>query len=199
MANQCCDRRHWRVKTCISILLKLKLNEAKCIIIHKYANNPTLQTGDKCFTCFVFLSSGCLLTQLKLCLGRTVTTTPIITEELPLGHYCNNNPSHSLLCCRSPLSHHTTSSLCTKKKEKNPHNCKTALFTESASHKGAVNQSSLMLWVWIPRRFLTCLKMQTGETPYSLRTVCAPSFRSLIFYISKMLSGTTLRARFSGC
>lgn len=154
---------------------------------------------DKCFTCFVFLSSGSLLTQLKLCLGRTVTTTPIITEELPLGHYCNNNPSHSLLCCRSPLSHHTTSSLCTKKKEKNPHNCKTALFTESASHKGAVNQSSLMLWVWIPRRFLTCLKMQTGETPYSLRTVCAPSFRSLIFYISKMLSGTTLRARFSGC
>lgn len=121
MANQCCDRRHWSVKTCISILLKLKLNEAKCIIIHKYANNPTLQTGDKCFTCFVFLSSGSLLTQLKLCLGRTVTTTPIITEELPLGHYCNNNPSHSLLCCRSPLSHHTTSSLCTKKKGKKTH------------------------------------------------------------------------------
>lgn len=105
---------------------------------------------------FFFPPSGSRLTQLKLCLGRTVTTTPIITEVLPLGHYCNNNPSHSLLYCRSPLSRHTTSSLCTKKtKQKKPRNCEATLFTESASHKGAVNQSSLMLWVWIPRHFLT--------------------------------------------
>lgn len=151
--------------------------------LHKYANNPPLQTGDKCFTCFVFLSSGSLLTQLKLCLGRTVTTTPIITEELPLGHYCNNNPSHSLLYCSSPLSHHTTSSLCTKKERKKPHTTVRRHYLLRAQSQRSC-ESELAHAVGLDPKTLSHMsdvKMQTGETPCSLRTECVrphsdPSF-----------------------
>ena len=92
------------------------------------------------------------------CLGRTVTTTHIITEELPPGYYCCNNPFLSLLYCTSPLSHHATSQLSTKTQLRG------CIIYRGLSHRGAVNPNSLMLrglnhetlfsYVWGRRRWL---------------------------------------------
>lgn len=98
--------------------------------------------------CYIFLRfSSC--TVKAFCLGRTVTTIPIIAE-LPLGRHCCNNLFHSLLYCRSPLSRHTVSWA------QHKHNYAAALFTESSNERSCEPLPSrcrfecqdIFLYVW---------------------------------------------------
>lgn len=87
------------------------------------------------------------------CLGRTVTTTHIITENSPLGIIA--------VIIHSSASNVPQITFVSPRYEPAQHKNTTALFTES--HRGAVNPNLLTLWVWIARHFLVCVRLQTRE------------------------------------